>query len=166
MSPLKSDSLLTNSPEFHRLTVPYFTPLNKELSDWMKSPYDKNPYFSDGLIHKSISGNLLRSKSEAIIDMLLYQNKIPYRYKCALQLGEHTIHPDFTTRHPSTGKHLYWEHFGQMDNPEYYNKACSKMQLYISHGYIPTINLITTFETQKHPLVAENVNKRIQTYFL
>ena len=142
MPPLKSDSLLTNSPEFQRLTAPYFTPLKKELSDWMKSPYYKNPYFSDGLIHKSISGNLLRSKSEAIIDMLLYQNKIPYRYECALQLGEHTIYP------------------------EYYNKACSKMQLYISHGYIPTINLITTFETQKHPLVAENVNRIIQTYFL
>ena len=97
--------------------------------------------------------------------MLLYQKKIPYRYEYQLQLGEHIVYPDFTLRHPSTGNFYYWEHFGQMDNPEYYTKACSKMQLYISHGYIPTINLITTFETQKHPLVPEDVNHIIEHYF-
>ena len=97
--------------------------------------------------------------------MLLYQNQIPYRYECQLQLGDHIIYPDFTIRHPSTGKFYYWEHFGQMDNPEYYTKACSKIQLYISHGYIPTINLITTFETQKHPLVPDDVYHIIKHYF-
>ena len=164
--PLKSDALLLDCPEFSKLTAPYFTPINQELSTWIKQPYDKNPYFPEDLIHKSISGNLLRSKSEAIIDMLLYQNKIPYRYECALQLGEETIFPDFKIRHPLTGKPYYWEHFGQMDVPKYYNRACSKMQLYISHGYIPSINLITTFETKNHPLVAEDVNQIIHTYFL
>ena len=98
--------------------------------------------------------------------MLLYQNQIPYRYECGLQLGEHIIYPDFKIKHPFSGKPYYWEHFGQMDIPEYYNKACTKMQLYISNGYIPSINLITTFETQKHPLVAEDINRIIQTYFL
>ena len=91
--PLKSDSLLLECPEFERLLAPYFTPLKQELSDWMQQPYEKNPNFPEALIHKSISGNLLRSKSEAIIDMLLYQNKIPYRYECALQLGNKKIFP-------------------------------------------------------------------------
>ena len=59
-----------------------------------------------------------------------------YLPKSQRKLAEHIIYPDFTLRHPDTGKYYYWEHFGQMDTPEYYTKACSKMQLYISHGYI------------------------------
>ena len=164
--PSKSDSLLLECPEFARLLTPYFTPLKQELSDWMKQPYEKNPNYPEALIHKSISGNLLRSKSEAIIDMLLYQNKIPYRYECALQIGNKKIFPDFKIRHPLTGKRYYWEHFGQMDVPKYYNKACSKINLYVSNGYVPSINLITTYETENHPLTTEEVNRIIHTYFL
>lgn len=164
--PLKSTSLITDSPEFQKLISTYFTPVNTELAEWMQHPYDRNPYFSEGLVHKSISGNCLRSKSEAIIDMLLYQNKIPYRYECILQFAEQAIYPDFTIRHPISGKFFYWEHFGQMDNPEYYTKACSKIQFYISHGYIPSINLITTYETKNFPLTSETVQHIIEHYFL
>lgn len=32
-----------------------------------------------------------------------------------------SIHPDFTVRHPITGKRIYWEHFGMMDDQEYRN---------------------------------------------
>ena len=80
--------------------------------------------------YSSISGNTLRSKSETIIDMLLFQTRIPYRYECPIILGTHIIYPDFTIRHPITGKIFYWEHFGQMDNSEYYPKACDKLRLY------------------------------------
>lgn len=163
--PFESENFLANSPEFQRLIAPYFTPISQELSEWMNRPYDQNPYHPENLVHKSISGNLLRSKSESIIDMLLYQARLPYRYECQLLLGEKIIYPDFTIRHPVTGKFYYWEHFGQMDNPEYYPKACSKMQLYISHGIIPSINLITTFETSKAPLTSENVHTIIKQYF-
>ena len=38
------------------------------------------------LICKSISGNMVRSKSEMMIDMLLFQHRIPFRYECALVL--------------------------------------------------------------------------------
>ncbi len=161
----EADNFLANSPEFQKLIAPYFTPISQELSDWMNHPYDKNPYHSENLVLKSISGNLLRSKSESIIDMLLYQTKTPYRYECQLLLGEKILYPDFTIRHPVTGKFYYWEHFGQIDNPEYYPKACSKIQLYISHGIIPSINLITTFETSKIPLTSEVVYKIIEHYF-
>lgn len=163
--PSAADNFLINSPEFQKLIAPYYTPLSNDLSNWMNRPYDKNPLYINNLIHKSISGNNLRSKSEAIIDMLLYQEKIPYRYECQLVLGDKIIYPDFTIRHPITGKFYYWEHFGQMDNPEYFPKACSKMQLYISHGIIPSINLITTYETSEFPLASEDVLKIIKHYF-
>ena len=132
----------------------------------MHSPYEKNTKYQEPLIHKSLSGNLLRSKSEAIIDMLLYTNRIPFRYECELLLNDISMYPDFTIRHPRTGQTYYWEHFGMMENPAYSKNACSKLQLYTSHGIIPSIHLITTYETKENPLNADFAEKIIRHYFL
>lgn len=161
----KSEHLLTH-PEFQNLLTPYFTPLSQELSDWMHSSYIQNPKYPEQLIHKSSSGNLVRSKSEAMIDMLLHTNQIPFRYECVLQLGDITIYPDFTIRHPKTGDFYYWEHFGMMDTPSYSKTVAPKLDLYISHGIIPSIQLITTYETKDHPLSSESIMKLITHYFL
>lgn len=161
-----SVDLLLSNPEFQTLLAPYFTPLSQDLSDWMNSSYEQNPKHPENLIHKSTSGHLLRSKSEAIIDMFLFMHKIPFRYECALLLGELKFYPDFTIRHPRTGTFYYWEHFGLMDNPTYSQNAYSKLQLYTTHGIIPSVQLITTFETKDHPIDADTINKIIEHYFL
>lgn len=158
--------LLLDNPEFKALLAPHFTPRSQELSDWMNSSYEHNPRHPEHLLHKSSSGNLVRSKSESIIDMLLYLNQIPFRYECALQLGETTIFPDFTIRHPKTGVVYYWEHFGLMDNPAYSQNVYSKLQLYTSHGIIPSIQLITTYETKERPISSDTITKIITHYFL
>ena len=164
-APLKTSVLLSH-PEFQILLAPYFTPLAQELTDWMNSSYDSNPQHTEHLIHRSTSGNLVRSKSEAMIDMLLHVNKIPFRYECALPLGDTLLYPDFTIRHPKTGAFYYWEHFGLMDNPGYFHNAFSKLELYASHGIIPTIHLITTYETKSNPLDPEIVKNIISRYFI
>lgn len=162
----KAEKLLTEESEYKNLLTPYFTSLSQELSDWINLPYERNSNYPEHLSIQSISGHTLRSKSEAIIDMLLHINKIPFRYECALPLGEFTIYPDFTIKHPKTGEVFYWEHFGLMDNPNYSKNVGSKLQLYISNGIIPTINLITTYETQTKPLCTDMVEKIIEEYFL
>ena len=152
-------------PEIKQLLTPAFKPLSQDLAAWASSEYERNPNHPEHLVHKSCSGNIVRSKSEAIIDMLLYTHKIPYRYECALQLGDFVVYPDFTLRHPITGNLYYWEHFGQMDTPAYATKAYSKLQLYSSHGIIPSIHLITTYETKTYPLTPDTVEKVIALYF-
>ena len=157
---------LVMSPEFKDLLEPYFYPLSKELQQWANEPYNKNINHPKNLIHKTYSGNYVRSKSEALIDMFLFKNKIPFRYECPLELEDILLYPDFTIRHPTTGKIFYWEHFGLMDNLGYRKSACSKLQLYISNGIIPAIHLITTYETQEEPLDPEMVEKIVEHYFL
>lgn len=161
----KAGQLLTDMPEYRELLSPFFKPLSDELLAWTHSPFEQNPKYPEQLIHKTCSGNLVRSKSEVLIDMALHINKIPFRYECALSLGDSVIYPDFTIRHPHTGKTYYWEHFGMMDDPVYSKNACAKLQLYTSHGIIPTIQLITTYETKEHPLSSETVEKLIHEYF-
>lgn len=160
-----AEDLLT-APEYQELLTPCFTSVSQELLTWMSTPYEKNQHYPEQLIHKASSGIMVRSKSEAIIDMLLHMNQIPFRYECQLQLDETTLYPDFTLRHPLTGKIYYWEHFGMMDNPSYCRNVSAKLQLYFSHGIIPSINLITTFETKDTPLDIEMIEKIIQHYFL
>lgn len=157
---------LLSKPEFQKLLAPHFTPLSDDLAEWTNSDYEHNLKHPEHLIHRSTSGHLLRSKSEAIIDMLLYINKLPFRYECALQLGEYTLFPDFTIRHPHTGDMYYWEHFGLMDNQGYVQNAYSKLQLYTLHGIIPSIQLITTYETKEHPIDVDIISKTIEHYFL
>ena len=86
-------------------------------------------------------------------------------YECALPLGESVVYPDFTIRHPITGKTYYWEHFGMVDNPVYAKKAISKMELYMSHQIYPDIQLITTYETKEFPLVPETIEFNIKRFF-
>lgn len=157
---------LLSKPAFQKLLAKYFQPLSQELYAWSQAPYERNPKYPENLIHKSISGNILRSKSEAIIDMLLYQSRIPYRYECLFTLNNVPFYPDFTIRHPQNGKTYYWEHFGMMDNPFYVQNYLKKMKIYLENGILPEINLITTFETSNNPLTAEKVQEKINYYFL
>lgn len=140
-------------------------PISKELQLWQNEAYTKNPHHPEQLCIKTFSGNIVRSKSEAFIDMVLFQNHIPFRYECALQLGKLTLYPDFTIRHPTTGSIYYWEHFGLMDDTSYRKKTIHKLNTYIQNEIIPSINLITTYETQEHPLSPSTVESIIDSYF-
>ena len=108
---------------------------------------------------------MLRSKSEVFIDQALFMNNIPYRYECKLVLNGNNIYPDFTLLHPVTGKILYWEHFGMMDDFKYAQKALNKIELYNRAGIIPGIDLIMTFETDNKPFMYINAEAKVKEYF-
>ena len=57
------------------------------------------------------------------------------------------FYPDFTTIRPFDRKIIIWEHFGLMNSDNYTQTAMQKLRTYIENGYIPSNNLITTFET-------------------
>jgi len=162
----KAEQFLTAPSGSQELLLPFFTPLSQELTNWANAPFDSNISYPENQIHKTISGNWVRSKSEAMIDLFLYQNKIPFRYESPLQLGSVTLYPDFTIRHPQTGSFYYWEHFGKTEDRAYSQNVCSKLQLYLSYGIVPSIQLITTWKTKEHPLNSETIEKIISYYFL
>lgn len=164
--PSESEKMLTEMSEYQKLLSPYFEPLSKELREWMNSPYEKNQKYTENLIQKTATGKRVRSKSEAMIEMTLTRHRIPFRYECALKLGDVTFYPDFTVRHPRTGKEYYWEHFGKMDDEKYARNFGGKMQMYIANGIVPGDRLITTYETKERPLTSETVENVIKEYFL
>ncbi len=162
----RSSDLLKEDSGVRPLLDKYFKSSDYDIETWMQEPFEKNAAHPEHLIHKTVAGFNVRSKSESLIVSALYLNHIPFRYECALYLGEIVVYPDFTILHPITKKIYYYEHFGMMDNPEYAHSAYRKMELYSEHGIIPSINLMTTYETKKHPLDYETINKVIEDYFL
>ena len=98
--------------------------------------------------------------------MCLVKYKIPFRYECALVIDGKIIYPDFVIRHPRTGEYFYWEHFGRMHKPDYAQDSFDKLKKYYKKGLVPGINLITTYESENHPLSMEMVEKIIEYYFL
>ena len=156
---------LLETAVYAELLKKVFTSVNTEIAEWEKQDYERCPKYPEQLIHPIFNGQKVRSKSEAIIATMLHVNKIPFHYEEALHLGKRVIYPDFTIRHPVTGQIYYWEHFGMMDNENYAHNVYSKLQLYQSAGIIPSMQLLTTFETRQNPLDYEYVELLIQYYF-
>lgn len=164
--PTKSTELLKESSYYHELLQKSFSVNQFNPSQWENQIYQHNPNHQENLIHNCHAGHLVRSKSEVIIANALYINKIPYRYECQLILNDITLYPDFTILHPKTHKIYYWEHFGLMSNSSYRENTFNKLKLYGNHGIIPSIQLLTTYETNEVPINSEQVQRMIETYFL
>lgn len=122
------EKFLCNS-EYEKLITCEIAPKNKQLVEWENAEFEGNRNFSDKLIVKGTNGKYLRSKSEAIIDRILFNAGIPFHYEEKLELGQFSFYPDFSIKHPDSGKIFYWEHFGMMDNENYAHNVYSKLQL-------------------------------------
>lgn len=162
----QASGLLDENSCYKPLLEPYFATQDEAVKRWINEPYERNTAHPENLIHKSIAGITVRSKSEALIVSALYRNHIPFRYECPLRLGIFTVYPDFTILHPKTNKIYYWEHFGMMDNQEYILKASKKMQIYFENGINPANNLIMSFESATNPLDYEVVDEKIRLYLM
>lgn len=165
---LSASDLLEESSPYYELLQGYFAKdkLPVSVQKWREEVYETNPSHPEHLIHTTLAGHKVRSKSEVIIANLLYTNHIPYRYEAVLQLNEFTAYPDFTILHPATQQVFYWEHFGMMDKSTYCDAACNKLKSYCYNGIYPSMQLITTYETGKVPIRSEQVQQIITQYFL
>lgn len=163
---LTAEQIINKNQEYTRLISPYFQPFPKKQQDWLEETFQINDNHPENLRFNTKLGFKVRSKSELFIVMQLHEHKIPFRYECALCVNGNTFYPDFTIMHPSTGRIYYWEHFGLMDNPEYSHTAFKKLEEYAYNGIFPSVNLITSYETKKHPLATDEIDAIIRHYFL
>lgn len=136
------------------------------IKTWQETEYRTNCAHPEHLLHKSLKGERLRSKSEVIIANALYMNHVPYRYECEMVLGDVTLYPDFTILHPVTLEEYYWEHFGMMSQVAYREKTLQKLRLYGEYQIYPYNHLITTYESESVALDSEMIHRMITMYFL
>ena len=136
-----------------------------DSAEWEKAPFVQNQEHPENKIYHTTHGDLVRSKSEMMISLLLSQHNIPFHYEEELVLDNITLYPDFTIMHPISLKKVYWEHLGMLNSESYYQVTTKKIHTYIENGIFPGDNLILTCEDLNHPLDIEMVNNVIGIFF-
>jgi len=108
----------------HRKTNLFLQPVFKEL---------KYGWYDSKLIHITLAGERVRSKSEVIVADSLSRANIKYEYEKKLMFDDGvTLLPDFTIKH--NGETIYWEHLGMLGDYGYRKSWERKEQIYAEHG--------------------------------
>lgn len=150
-----------------KLICPVESTWNQQLEQWMKEEYEGKGFKEGVPLIYSDRGERVRSKSEKILADYFYHNNIQYKYEKPLQLtGYGVVYPDFTFLSKRTGKEIYWEHEGRMDDPGYAKAAIKKIETYEDNGIYIGERLILTFETETTTLSRKNIERNVKRYLV
>ena len=149
------------------LVTPVEKTWQQKVADWKAIPYIGKTFEKGTPEIYTKKGERVRSKSEKLIADTLFDLGIEYKYECPIVLkGYGVVYPDFTILSRKTGKEIYWEHDGKMDDPKYSEKAVRKINSYIYNEIIPGDRLMLTFETSNIVLNDRTIKKMIDNFLL
>ena len=149
------------------LVTPVEKTWQQKVAEWKSIPYTGKAFEEGTPEIYTKKGERVRSKSEKLIADTLCDMGIEYKYECPINLiGYGQVYPDFTILSRKTGKEMYWEHDGRMDDPKYSDKAVRKINSYIHNGIIPGDRLMLTFETSNIVLNDRTIKKMIDNFLL
>ena len=122
-------------------------------------------FYEEKMIHKTVRGELVRSKSEVIIANALHYNGLDYEYEPELKLEDKVKRPDFKIEDYDTGVVWYWEHCGMMTDPQYKKRWEDKKKFYEKNGIVEGKNLIVTYDDEKGGLDSDKIQQIIKETF-
>jgi hypothetical protein len=115
--------------------------------------------YAEHLIHKTLEGHLVRSKSELVIANMLFEMGIDYFYERELVGADGVrLRPDFSFV-DAAGDVVIWEHLGMLGREDYRRGWEWKRSWYESNGYTPGDNLFTTQDDKRGGLDSESVKR-------
>ena len=90
--------------------------------------------WESGKVHRTDSGDMVRSKQERFIANLLTSEGISFEYERKLSGWAGSFrYPDFTLL--INGEQYYWEHWGMVDDYSYRQSIAKRIRWYREHGY-------------------------------
>lgn len=150
-----------------KLILPVELTWEQQLKQWISEEYEGKGFIEGDSILYSEKGERVRSKSEKILADYFYRKNIPYKYEKPLNLkGYGIVYPDFTFLSKKTGREIFWEHEGCMDNPGYVETAIKKLQTYENNGIYVGDRLILTFETKTTVLNTKDIERNVKRYLI
>ena len=159
--------LFSEHPERQKLISPVEATFQQKLEYWKSQPYECKAFSEDAPVIMTNKGLRVRSKSEKIMADYFESISLAFKYECPLYLEPYgIIYPDFTFLSRRTGKEVYWEHEGMLDNPEYARSAVKKIELYEMNGIYPGDALILTFETSVSVIRTDIMKNLTKKYLL
>ena len=179
---------------------PFVKPLSLSDDDYATQWQEGNLVVKRKRIHaeddyhkfKTIRGDYVGSKSEAIIADRLFVNNIPYHYEVAFTpeaepdssrpvfdaygrlvgfdaigfnpTDRDTLHPDFYVLNKRTRKAYFWEHLGRLSDPKYCTDNLNRMVRIIDAVYTIGEEILITHEDSYNPLRLESIDEIIDKY--
>ena len=131
-----------------------------EVIDWYLGDFRQYTEHPEHRQYRIRLGYNVRSKSEMIAANRMHEEGILFHYEEILMAGDDEF-PDFFIMITVVEKYA-WEHFGAMDNDRYHSRQRVKILDYLDHQWFPGINMITTYETEQHPLTEEQIDHQIR----
>lgn len=139
--------------------------LDMENREWLKEKYVHMGDIVGSSQIQTLRGDCVRSRAEYCIANELFDLGVPYRYEYPVKVPNgDTLWPDFTIRNPNTGKVMYWEHLGMIDNDKYRNRLFEKLAEYREIGVFPGHGLIITMEDKDHHISVKEVQTIIRKF--
>lgn len=132
--------------------------------NWGTQKYQRSTKYPENLVHRTLKGDMVRSKSEVIIANNLFTKGLQYRSEEITKIGKYIFAPDFKILVPSQNKVKILEHFGMMHDPEYREKALWKISTYIEDGYRPYEDILFTFDDLDGNIDAHNLDILITNF--
>jgi ATP-dependent exoDNAse (exonuclease V) alpha subunit len=107
----------------------------------------ENIPYAEHLVHRTVRGELVRSKSELVIANYLHAAGLTYQYERPLEGTDAPgrLRPDFSFFNDA-GDVLVWEHLGMLDRPDYRRSWEWKKAWYEANGFHEGATLFTTTE--------------------
>ena len=146
-----------------RLENSHLVRINSSLFEFRPAPPElqtMRDWYEEGKIHRTLTEQMVRSKSEVIIANMLADRDILFKYEVPLYAPDGTFYlPDFTITW--RGEEWYWEHLGMLHDERYRNHWETKEAWYEKHGFAD--RLITTSETSgfDSTIVLEALKERL-----
>lgn len=124
-----------------RYAVDFYSEAATRLTNLLQAPQPvsiQDRFLEDGLIHRTLRGESVRSKSEVIIANMLFEKGIQYDYELRFVGSDgRARYPDFTIQDAEAGRTIYWEHLGLLYTPVYQQRWRSKLEWYRQQGVLP-----------------------------
>jgi hypothetical protein len=133
----------------------------------------KGRFYENRLIHCTLKGDFVRSKSELTIADRLTSNGVEYIYEQPLTIGNQTRYPDFTIENVESGRKIFWEHCGLLLDPEYKKRWERKLEWYRSNKILPHEEgegengiLIVTQDGERGEISSKEIDQIIKSVIL
>lgn len=130
-------------------------------------------FLEERLIHLTLHGELVRSKSELIIADNLHREGVRYSYERPLALDGFLKFPDFTIDDEDTNITYYWEHCGMLGDANYRERWEAKQRWYRDRQILPYQEgggkkgtLIVTEDTLQGGISSPEILRLIHTVIL
>lgn len=153
-----------------------YSEVARRLTNLLVTPspveHQQGVFYEQNLIHRTLRGEMVRSKSELIIADRLQAHGIEYVYEQSLTLGGQTRYPDFTIDDAESGQKYYWEHCGLLGDPEYVKRWERKQAWYRNNGILPLAEgsgpngtLIVTQDNENGGISSQEIQELIKRIF-